>query len=111
MAETNRPLEVNEIHGMAREKVSNLGIATVYRALKDLVEEGWLKKVELPGQAVFYERSDLKHHHHFHCRSCGKVYDISTCPGTLASAAPQGFKVEDHELVLYGQCAVCRKSA
>jgi Fur family ferric uptake transcriptional regulator len=92
---------------LAQGKVARLGIATVYRNLKALESEGWLAPVSLPGQPVHYERSGLRHHHHFHCRACGKVYDVNDCPGNIKRLAPKGFTVENHELTLYGVCRNC----
>ncbi|MGE0495064.1 MAG: Fur family transcriptional regulator [Vulcanimicrobiota bacterium] len=102
-----RPLCTDEILQLARQEVPNLGIATVYRAVKALLDERWLHAVELPGQTTLYERAGLGHHHHFHCRQCGKVYDIDGCPGNLGRLVPEGFQLEDHDLTLYGRCDAC----
>ena len=50
-----RPLSPHEIFDMAQRKVSGLGIATVYRNLKSLQEEGAIVAVELPGQPPRWE--------------------------------------------------------
>ena len=84
-----------------------MGIATVYRNLKLLVEEGSVQVVELPGDSPRYESKHLGHHHQFQCRACERVFDVHGCPGDLARLAPAGFRVEAHELTLYGQCADC----
>jgi len=39
-------------------------IATVYRTIKDLLGEGWLAQVDLPGQASRYEVAESAAHHH-----------------------------------------------
>ena len=70
----DRPLSPEEILTLAQASVSGLSIATVYRNVGGLVEEGWLTPVELPGEARRYERAGKEHHHHFSCRSCGKVF-------------------------------------
>ena len=108
-AQLARPLTPLEVLEAAGPGAPGLGIATVYRNLKALVDEGWLKPVELPGQSPRYERANIGHHHHFHCRSCGKVFDIAGCPGELKRLVPAGFKVEDHEFVLYGKCPGCAR--
>ncbi len=105
--EAGRPVGPEEILSLAREKVPGLGLATVYRAVKGLTEEGWLQTVELPGEPPRYERSGIGHHHHFHCRECGRVYDVQGCPGNLQALAPPGFRLEDHEVILYGLCSDC----
>ena len=51
-----RPLSPLEVLAAAQDELPGLGIATVYRSLKDLVEEQWLVVVELPGEAPRYER-------------------------------------------------------
>ena len=101
------PLSPAEILGAAKARVEGLGIATVYRNLKYLLGEGSIDPVELPGEAPRYEVAGKGHHHHFLCRACDKVYEADGCPGNVRSVAPQGFRVEDHELVLYGVCETC----
>lgn len=104
----DRPLSPQEVLGHAKQTVPGLGLATVYRTLKSLAEEQWIVPVPLPGQAPHYERAGKAHHHHFHCRGCLGVFEVEGCPGNLKSLAPQGFKVEGHELVLYGVCRDCK---
>ena len=41
------------------------------------------------------------------CRECQRVFEVEACPGNLASLAPPGFTVEDHDLTLYGRCSDC----
>mgnify|MGYP001627224607 CR=1 FL=1 len=107
MRELNRPLSPSEVLEAARRKVPGLGIATVYRTLKGLVEEGSAVPVELPGEAPRYELSGKTHHHHFHCTLCGKVFELEGCPGDFSFMLPKGFKTEKHEIVLYGRCSEC----
>jgi Fur family ferric uptake transcriptional regulator len=102
-----RPLSPQEVLDGARAEVTGLGIATVYRNLKMLVEEGSVQAVALPGDSPRYESTKLAHHHHFQCRSCQRVFDVHGCPGDLARLAPPGFAIDGHELTLYGRCAEC----
>lgn len=87
-----------------------LGIATVYRTLKSLVEEGWLARVELPGMPDRFERAGKHHHHHFHCRECGGVFEVPDCLEDIRLLPPPGFLVEDHEVVFYGLCPGCARA-
>jgi Fur family ferric uptake transcriptional regulator len=102
-----RPLLPQEILALAQEAVKGLGIATVYRNIKALVDGGEIQTVNLPGDSPRYESSAQSHHHHFQCRQCSQVFDVHDCPGDLRSLAPQGFIVDGHELTLYGRCADC----
>ena len=105
--EAGRPLGPQEVLEVAAPKAPRLGLATVYRTVRALVEQGWLVPVALPGEPPRYEVAGKGHHHHFHCRRCGKVYEIEGCPAELARLAPDGFVLEAHEVVLYGKCAGC----
>jgi Fur family ferric uptake transcriptional regulator len=105
--ETGHPLSPKELLVAAREHVDGLGIATVYRNLKSLQDDGWIVPVDLPGEPSRYEIAGKDHHHHFHCRSCDRVYEVDGCPGNLRSVTPEGFQLESHEFVLYGLCEAC----
>jgi Fur family ferric uptake transcriptional regulator len=109
IALADRPLLPQEVLDAAQKEVPGLGVATVYRNLKALVEEGELQAVNLPGENPRYELVGHQHHHHHHfqCRQCQRVFDVHACPGDLSGLAPQGFTVEDHDLTLYGRCMDC----
>ena len=107
IAQASRPLLPQEVLGAAQQQAPGLGIATVYRNLKALVEEGELRPVNLPGENPRFELVGHHHHHHFQCRACLRVFDVHACPGDLSAMAPQGFTVEDHDLTLYGRCRDC----
>lgn len=108
--DSERPLLPQEVLELAQAAVPELGIATVYRNLKLLVEADEVRVVELPGEVARYESlRHAEHHHHFQCTRCGRVFDVHGCAEDFATIAPKGFEVEAHELTLYGTCADCRK--
>ena len=49
--DTDRPLSPEEVLSYAQRAVADIGIATVYRNLKTLVDDGWLVQVQLPGES------------------------------------------------------------
>jgi Fur family ferric uptake transcriptional regulator len=108
METARRPLLPGEILAAAQHEVPNMGLATVYRNLKQLLDAGEIQVVDLPGEVSRYELSGHKHHHHFSCNTCHRVFDVHECPGNMNSLAPKGFVVESHELTLYGRCNECR---
>ena len=103
----SNPLSPSEILQLALKEVPSMGIATVYRSLKALAMDGQIVSVEIPGQPPRYERSDKGHHHHFLCRTCGEVFDLKSCLDGIRKMAPPKFRVEDHEIILYGACEKC----
>lgn len=104
---SGRPLSPQEILEEAQKTLPDLGIATVYRAVKALTESGDLATVEIPGESTRYERADHEHHHHFQCNDCQRVFDVPGCAGHLTKNVPAGFVVETHEVLLKGRCDAC----
>mgnify|MGYP000866025147 FL=1 len=104
----DRPLSPTELWCAARSSYSQLGIATVYRAIRDLVESGWLRAVDIPGAPARYERNGKPHHHHFLCRLCNALWDVTGCLPEVNTLTPAGFLTEGHEITLYGLCNDCR---
>ncbi len=101
-----RPMGPHEVAAAAQRALPSLGIATVYRALKRLVEEGWLVPVTIAG-GTRYEVAGVGHHHHFHCLDCDRIFDVVGCPGDVRRLAPRGFLLAGHELTLKGTCRWC----
>lgn len=106
-----RPLLAQEVLALASVAVPRLSLATVYRKLKVLQDDGDIRAVVIPGQNPRYELATRSHHHHFQCRQCERVFDLEACPGNLDRLAPSGFRVDDHEIILFGSCADCFSSA
>ena len=108
LLDAGRPLSHEEVLAAAQRSCPGLGIATVYRNVRRLREQGFLRAVELPGAPNRYEVADKDHHHHFHCVRCDRIFEVEDCPGDLKRLAPQGFLVQRHEILLYGLCPSCR---
>lgn len=107
--EADRPLSPDEALRSAQQEVPRVSLATVYRNITSLVDDGFLTRVEMPGQPPRYEVAGKKHHHHFHCNDCGKVYELDECAGLPAAKLPKGFRATGHEIFLYGSCADCAR--
>ncbi|MFO0831780.1 MAG: transcriptional repressor [Phycisphaerales bacterium] len=110
IASAGGPLSPREILALAARRKGSLGLATVYRTLKFLVQSGEVVVVEIPGEAPRYE-VPKGHHHHFHCRGCGKVFELDGCCGHFSDLTPKGFRLDGHELLLFGLCGRCARSA
>ena len=108
LEQTGRPLSPTEILEVAQDSVPNLSLPTVYRNLKFLLQGEVIIAVDVPGQPPRYELSGMKHHHHFLCRICNRLYDLAGCPGSFAGLAPRGFTVNGHDLLLTGRCRSCK---
>lgn len=100
------PLTPQEVLQAALRYVPRLGIATVYRALIALQEEGLIHCISVGGESR-YEDSSRGHHHHFYCQQCKRVYDVHGCDFVPASILPPGFLAMEHEILIAGRCAGC----
>jgi Fur family ferric uptake transcriptional regulator len=105
---SKRPLSAQQVLHAAKAEVRGLGIATVYRNIQCLLNDGWLTALEVPGAGTVYELAGKPHHHHFHCERCSHVFEVSGCVPKIDHLARRGFFVTRHELVLYGLCSDCR---
>lgn len=101
------PMTAQEAWKIAQATTPKLGLATVYRSVRVLVDLGHLRQIEIVDETPRYETASRPHHHHFFCRSCGKLFEIRKCPPNLDALVPRGFKMEDHSIVLYGRCRNC----
>lgn len=106
-SQENRPLTPQELLEGAQASVPQMGLATVYRALKSLTESGAVMVVDVPGEPQRYELAGKDHHHHFSCKQCGRMFEMNGCPGDLERLVPDGFVMEDHEVFIYGRCSDC----
>ena len=109
LAHANVPLAAPQILARARRLVATISQATVYRILKALLRNKTLAVVQLPGEVPLYELAGKTHRHFFRCRSCGFMYEVRGCMDLLRGLVPKGFRLEDHELFLFGTCSACNK--
>ncbi len=102
--EYRRPLGPKEVLTIASEEVPNLGIATVYRNIKALVEEGELVTIEIPGQPPRYSMPREKSPYLFYCQKSDRVFfldeeQVNPSFGEL----PFPFRAKSHEVIFYGE--------
>jgi len=103
-------MTAEEVFETVRARVRAVNIATVYRALDLLVEEGLASRADLGGGRVVY--ATLRHGPHVHlvCRQCGRVTDAE-----VASFEPlfehileqYGFSCSPQHFAIYGLCSGC----
>ena len=98
-----------EVFTIARKKLPDISLATVYRNLHLLAEEGKIREVQFEGSTLRYDGMTMEHEH-FCCRSCGSVQDlpVSIPKSSLTSMqARLGVTVERYSLDYYGLCNKC----
>ena len=98
-----------EIYDAVRLKIPNISLGTVYRNLGKLVEDGEIITVETDNRSIYYDGYVIPHTH-FVCKRCGMIYDFNEEEQNFKSVREQGFTIEKHRTVLYGECAECKKN-
>ena len=112
LAEQQCCLTATEIADLLRAKGRRVGIASVYRALDQLVALRLVQRLDFP-DAARYEPllPSGEHHHHLICSECGKVEPFADRALERALdrvGMKSGYQVGAHDVVLRGACASCR---
>lgn len=105
-----RHMTAEDVYRVLLDERSDIGLATVYRVLMQFEQAGILIRSNFESGKAIYEINEGQHHDHFVCTSCGKVeefYDPDIEQRQQAIAKAKGWRVQDHSLALYGQCASC----
>ena len=91
---------------------SNIGIATVYRALSFLEEVDLITSIAFGTDGKKYESNAKSHHDHLICTNCGKIIEfiddeIEKRQDKIAKK--NKFKISSHSMQLYGTCETCQE--
>ncbi|MDY0052707.1 MAG: Fur family transcriptional regulator [Aliarcobacter sp.] len=100
----------NEIKKEYQE--SNIGIATVYRALSFLEDVDLIASIAFGTDGKKYESNAKSHHDHLICTSCGKIiefFDDEIEKRQDKIAKKNKFKITSHSMQLYGTCETCQE--
>jgi Fur family peroxide stress response transcriptional regulator len=92
-----------------RQKLPRISLATVYRNLQRLVEDGKIRTVLLGERVARYD-PETSDHDHFICESCGRVIDLFLERDRQVDLTPlvsDGYLVSTHNLTVYGLCQGC----
>lgn len=107
-------VSAQELHAQLSSGGSAMGLATVYRALADLVAGDEADVVQSPdGENRYRACVSGGHHHHLICRNCGKTVEIEADAveeWAKRTAAAHGFTQAHHVVDVFGTCADCSLS-
>ncbi|MFW6134188.1 MAG: Fur family transcriptional regulator [Elusimicrobiota bacterium] len=117
---TDSHLSAEDVFIRAKKINPGIGIATVYRNLEFLKDQGILKKYQFGEGKSRYELKDdedSKHHHHLVCTFCGKIIDYSEFVNREKKlvndlkkelSKKHKFDINTHQLHFYGVCSKCK---
>lgn len=100
-----------EIHDLLCRAGQKVGLATVYRTLQLLADQGEIDAVRSEdGEFRYRACASGEHHHHLICRHCGATVEIDAPSLESLSArvaADHGFTEVSHTLEIFGSCPAC----
>jgi Fur family ferric uptake transcriptional regulator len=97
----------------ARKRLPRVGLGTIYRNLKALVDEGLIREVRSADEAVRYD-GNIGEHYHIRCISCGRVSDL---PVSVDRGIEQrahhatNYAIVGHEVEVHGVCPGCQSAS
>ena len=100
------------LYAKVKEKDPKISLATLYRNLNQLTENGIIKKIDGLENSSHYDHN-THNHYHFICKKCNRVYDIKSevAPDLINKTEElTGFLIENHDIVFSGICKDCRQS-
>ena len=108
-------LTAEEVYNQIKKEYpdSNIGIATVYRALSFLEEVDLIASITFGTDGKKYESNAKSHHDHLICTECGKIIEfideeIEKRQDKIAKK--NNFRITSHSMQLYGTCSECQES-
>lgn len=103
-----------QLHELLRGRGASVGLATVYRTLQALADDGEVDVLRTAeGEALYRRCARREHHHHLVCRVCGATVEIDgpTVESWAAQVgATHGFADIEHTMELYGTCSACART-
>ena len=107
-------LTAEEVYNHVKKEYpnSNIGIATVYRALSFLEEVDLIASITFGTDGKKYESNAKSHHDHLICTTCGKIIEfiddeIEKRQDKIAKK--NKFRITSHSMQLYGTCENCQE--
>jgi len=103
----------DEVYSLVKRVLPKTSLATVYRNLETLAEEGLIKRLEPEHPPMRFD-GDVSEHYHVTCMNCGKIEDapftavdenLDTLEKALGRLTKYG--VFGHRLEFLGLCSEC----
>ena len=108
---TNGHMSVDDIYDEVIKVHSSLSLATIYKNIILMMENGVLVEVPIVGKKSKYELSKTDHMHLI-CTECGEVEDKSCLDSTdkilYEVTSQEHFKLKKRQINLYGICEKCQ---
>lgn len=104
----NGHINIDSLYEEIRERFNSISLATIYKNINSMTENGLLLEVKLPNEKSVFEMAKERHAH-LKCDECGMVKDISidTSHQFQEVSEANHFQLKAADVVLSGVCAKC----
>src|SRR3989441_10353583 len=112
-ASQNHPTAL-EVYEAVRRVRPRIGLATVYRILHQLTEQGMITALGRDIECRYDART--QRHDHAVCTVCGALLDVPvdirlSSEMLQAAALAVGIELDFHEVRIYGRCRNCQRNS
>ena len=104
-------LTADALYDRVKRKLPRISLATVYRNLEILTQEGMIAKREVGGQQKRFD-SDVSDHDHIVCIQCHRLDNLELSRdkiGRLPENPIAGYTILGYRLEFVGICRACRE--
>lgn len=109
--ETADFISAQDLHAALRARGVGVGLATVYRTLQGLADDGRVDVLRADGGEAVYRRClREEHHHHLVCRTCKATIEIAgpAVERWMKTVADKhGYTDVSHTIEIFGTCPRC----
>lgn len=101
---------VDDIYILIKNRIPSVSLATIYKNITYMHNEGILKSVKTPTQKQKYEINQKPHIHLF-CKICDRLddFDMDTDKLKMFCETKSGYgKIDNISIILTGICPECR---
>ncbi|HEY5560232.1 MAG TPA: Fur family transcriptional regulator [Clostridiaceae bacterium] len=108
---TNEHPSAEIIYKGLQEEYPTMSLATVYKALKTLVEVALVQEINV-GEGNFRYDGKVQSHPHIQCMNCGKVDDVENVYFDDLNQRIKEFtdyEIISNQVYFYGFCINCKK--
>jgi Fur family ferric uptake transcriptional regulator/Fur family peroxide stress response transcriptional regulator len=101
-------INIDEIYDHVKELYPTLSLATIYKNIILMQQNGVIIEVPMNGEKSKYE---LKKEDHIHliCQSCGTIQDSKITPNRQKALKIENFQIKYSQINLYGLCLSCQQ--
>jgi Fur family peroxide stress response transcriptional regulator len=103
---------IDQVYEEVKINFPTTSLATVYKTVKLLKDEGEILEINLGDGANRYDGNKPYPHPHLICTRCQKITDpavnlLDKMAAELASSS--GYRIESHQVEFFGVCPECQK--